>query len=157
MRVSNHRGRGRQRGFVLIGTALCMLFLLGVIGIGFDIGRMYIAHNESQVFTDAAALTAAQQLNGTHSGIGRARAAALAVPMKWNLGTRPFEGVVVEFSTDGKNWESDPVSPSSIMLARVTAPQNNLEIVFFRALGGPSNFLVPAHSIAAVQPLRIIE
>ena len=103
----------------------------GVIGIGFDIGRMYIAHNESQVFTDAAALTAAQQLNGTHSGIGRARAAALAVPMKWNLGTRPFEGVVVEFSTDGKNWESDPVSPSAIMLARVTAPQNNLEIVFF--------------------------
>ena len=66
--------RRRQRGFVLIAMSVTMLLLLAVIGTGFDLGRIYIARNEAQVFTDAAAMTAAAKLDGTAAGLARARA-----------------------------------------------------------------------------------
>lgn len=134
-----------------------MLLLLAIAGLAFDVGRIYIAHNEAQVFTDSAALTAALKLDGTSEGLKRARAAAVAVPMKWNLGSKPFTGVEVEFSSDGKAWEAEPRYPSQATLARVSAPQNDVEIVFLRAVGGPAVFRAPAHSVAAANPARLVE
>jgi len=67
------------------------------------------------------------------------------LPMRWNLGTKAFTGVVVEFSADKQSW------------ARVTAPDNQVEITFLRAVGGPAVFTVPAHSVAAANPVRLIE
>ena len=52
-----------------------MTLLLGLAGLAIDIGRMYVIRAELQAFTDAAALSAALQLNGTDSGLARARAA----------------------------------------------------------------------------------
>src|SRR5277367_2674848 len=98
----------RQRGFVLIAMSVTMLLMLACIGLAFDLGRIYIARNEAQVFTDAAALTAASKLDGTAAGIERARDAVGRVPMRWNLGTKEFTGVIVEFSQDGVKWEKDP-------------------------------------------------
>ncbi len=59
-----------QRGFVLIVTAISMTLLLGLAGLGIDIGRMYVIRAELQSFTDAAALSAAMELNGTDFGAG---------------------------------------------------------------------------------------
>src|ERR1700676_327496 len=95
-----------ERGFVLIAMSVTMLLLLAVIGLAFDFGRIYIARNEAQVFTDAAAMTAAGRLNCTDQGIARAKDAVAHLPMRWNLGTQPFTGVVVEFSADGEHWNS---------------------------------------------------
>src|SRR5580658_8927587 len=95
----------RQRGFVLIAMSATMLLLLAVIGMAFDMGRIYIARNEAQVFADAAAMTAAAKLDGTPSGVARARDAVAHLPMRWNLGTEPFTGVVIEFSPDGRMWD----------------------------------------------------
>jgi uncharacterized membrane protein len=145
--------------------SVTMLLLLAVIGMCFDIGRIYIARNEAQVFTDGAAMTAASKLDGTPAGVARAREAVARLPMRWNLGTQPFTGVVVEFSSDtavsgGTNatdWERDPKNASGLSLARVTAPSNGVDIVFLRAVGGPDSFTVPARSVAAVNPVRLIE
>jgi hypothetical protein len=149
--------KGRQRGFVLIAMSATMLVLLAIVGMAFDMGRVYIARNEAQLFTDAAAMTAAAKLDGTPAGIASARDAVAHSPMRWNLGTQPFTGVVIEFSSDGTLWENDPKDTSGLSLARVTAPANGVDIVFLRAVGGPKSFLVPARSVAGIHPVRLVE
>ena len=134
-----------------------MFLLLAVIGMVFDLGRVYIARNEAQVFTDAASMAAALHLNGTAAGLQQARAAVARLPNTWNLGTQNFENVAVEFSADGEHWESEPKDPSPLRYARVTAPDNQVEIMFLRAVGGPQRFTVPAHSVAAGRPVRLTE
>jgi Flp pilus assembly protein TadG len=153
--------RRRQRGFVLIAMSVTTLLLLAMIGLCFDFGRIYIARNEAQVFTDSAAMTAAAKLDGTPAGVIRAREAVAHSPMRWNLGTEPFTGVVVEFANETVSgetvWERDPKDASALSLARVTAPANGVDIVFLRGIGGPKSFTVPARSVAAVNPVRLIE
>jgi uncharacterized membrane protein len=152
----------RQRGFVLIAMSITMLLLLAVMGMAFDLGRIYIARNEAQVFTDAAAMTAASKLDGTAAGIERARDAVKRLPMRWNLGTQEFTGVIIEFGHPGSQgdpakWERDPKDPAQVTMARVTAPANSVEITFLRAVGGPNAFTVPANSTASSNPVRVTE
>lgn len=164
LRVSNSCGskfrvtaRRGQDGFVLIAMSVCMFFLLAVIGLVFDLGRVYIARNEAQVFTDAASMAAAKELDGTATGVKRAKAAVEGLPNRWNLGSESFHGVVTEFSIDGQHWEAEPKDSSTLRYARVTAPDNNVEILFLRAVGGPVNFTVPAYAVATTNPVRLAE
>lgn len=136
--------------------SVTMLVLLAMVGLAFDMGRIYIARNEAQVFTDAAALAAASRLDGTPQGLERARQAVGRVPIKWNLGTKEFTGVIVEFSNDGSHWDRDPKDAAATM-ARVTAPSNQVEIYFLRAVGGPAMFTVPARAVAASNPVRLTQ
>ena len=138
----------KRRGFVLIAMSVTMLLLLAMMGLAFDVGRIYIARNEAQVFCDAAAMAAASKLDGTQAGLDRAREAALRLPMRWNLGTREFRNVRVEF---------DSKDPAGVTMVRVTAPDNSVEIAFLRAVGGPKSFTVPAHAAAAAHPVRLVE
>jgi len=149
--------RPKQRGFVLIAMSATMLLLLGMIGMAFDVGRIYIAHNEAQVFADSAALTAAARLDGTPAGVSRAREAVAHLPMRWNLGTQPFTGVIIEFSSDGSKWDRDPKDFSQLTQVRVSAPANGVDIVFLRAVGAPKSITVPAASVAATNPVRLIQ
>ncbi len=155
--VQSRKLASGERGFVLIAMSVSMLVLLAVLGLAFDFGRIYIARNEAQVFTDAAAMTAATRLDGTVAGLDRARAAVARLPMRWNLGTQPFTGVLVEFSTDGMQWDANPQDAGGRTMARVTAPANSVDIVFLRAVGGPGAFTVPARSVAAANPVRLTE
>ena len=138
-----------------------MFLLLAVIGLAFDLGRVYIARNEAQVFVDAASLAAAQQMNGTVAGLARAQAAAERLPNRWNLGNEPFTGVQLEFSADQEHWQPMPdVQPkdvAALRFVRVTAPDNHLGVIFLRAVGGPESFTVPARAVAATNPVRLAE
>lgn len=147
--------RKQERGFILIVMSASMFLLLAVIGMAFDLGRVYIARNEAQMFVDAAAMAAAQQLDGTDAGLGRARAAVNRLPNRWNLGANAFEGVQVEFSADSDHWNAQPSDASGLRFARVVAPDNHLEIIFLRAVGGPATFTVPAQAVAATNPVRL--
>ncbi len=152
-----------QRGFVLIVMSACLFLLLAVIGLAFDLGRVYITRNEAQIFVDAASLAAARQMDGTAAGLDRARDAVQRLPNRWNLGTEAFRGVQVEFSPDQEHWqarpEGDPQAKDTATLrfVRVTAPDNHLAIVFLRAVGGPESFTVPARAVAATNPVRLAE
>ena len=55
------RSNARQRGYIMVATALSLPMLLGVCGLAIDIGRMYITKNEAQAFADSASLSAARQ------------------------------------------------------------------------------------------------
>ena len=137
--------------------SVCMFLLLAVVGMAFDMGRVYIARNEAQIFVDAASMAAAKQLDGTAAGLDRARAAVTALPNRWNLGTQDFSGVVTEFSVDGKQWESEPKDLKPLRYARVTAPDNHVTIMFLQAVGGPPSFTVPARAVASTNPVRLTE
>ena len=137
--------------------SVCMFLLLAVVGLAFDMGRVYIARNEAQIFVDAASMSAAKQLDGTAAGLDRARAAVTALPNRWNLGTQDFSGVVTEFSADGRQWETEPKDLKALHYARVTAPNNHVAIMFLRAVGGPPSFTVPARAVASVNPVRLTE
>ncbi len=145
----------------MIGTCLFMLLLLAAMGITFDLGRFLIARNEAQVFTDAAALAAASKLDGTSAGLDRARKAVAQLPNNWSLGIKDFSGVVIDFASPtepGKEpaWQLEPKDPSPITMARATLVSSSTEIVFVRAAGGPGHMFVPARSVAASNPARLI-
>jgi len=135
----------------------CMFLLLAVIGLAFDLGRVYIARNEAQVFVDAASMAAAQQIDGTAAGLDRARAAVKRLPDRWNLGANSFEGVQVEFAPDSEHWSAQPKDADGVHFVRVIAPDNHLEILFLRAVGGPETFTVPAQAVATTNPVRLTE
>src|ERR1043166_10081904 len=65
-----HSNQRPRRGFILVAMSVSMLLLMAVMGLAFDLGRIYIARNEAQVFTDAAAMAAAANLDGTPVGGG---------------------------------------------------------------------------------------
>ena len=138
----------RRRGFVLIAMSITMLLLLAMMGLAFDFGRIYIARNEAQVFTDAAAMMAASKLDGTQAGLDKAREAVEHLPMRWNLGTKEFRNVAVEF---------DSKDPAKVTTVTVTAPDNSVEITFLQAVGGPKSFVVPARASAMANPVRLTE
>lgn len=134
---------------------------MAMIGLAFDFGRVYIVHNEAQVFTDAAAMTAARNLDGTSAGLARAREAVAHLPVRWNFGSSAFTGVVVEFSADGFRWDASPENDSAdvaaLRLARVTAPSNGIDITFLRAVGASESLTVAARAVAASDPVRLVE
>jgi uncharacterized membrane protein len=99
---------------VLVVTCIVLAILLGLAGLGIDIGRMHVIRSELQAFSDAAALNAALKMDGTGQGIERARLAASALAagphaMKWDLGSQPITDIQTSFTqTDVRVVASAP-------------------------------------------------
>ena len=154
-----------RKGFVLIALCASLFLLMAMIGLAFDFGRVYIVHNEAQIFTDAGAMAAAHKLDGTAAGLARAREAVEHLPAKWNFGGSAFSGVTVEFSANGARWDAAPekndTDIATLRMARVTAPANDVDITFLRAVGAPRSLTVAARSVAALggasAPVRLVE
>src|SRR5260370_2947466 len=53
-----------RKGFTLIATGVCITSLLGMLGLALDLGRVYITKNETQSFTDTAAIAAGPKPKG---------------------------------------------------------------------------------------------
>jgi uncharacterized membrane protein len=75
-----HRKRG-ERGFSLILIGVCAVVMVGMLGLAFDTGRMFILKSELQSFVDASALAAVSQMDGTEAGLQGANATATAGPL----------------------------------------------------------------------------
>lgn len=142
-----------QRGFVLIATAISMTLLLGLAGLAIDLGRMYVIRAELQSFTDAAALTAARDLDGSAAGQDRARAGAKrltegAHAMRWDMGTQPITHMIVSFSTDSDGHR----------LVRVAATER-ASVIFLRIFQPGDGALVAASSVASKSgtSVRLVE
>jgi Flp pilus assembly protein TadG len=96
-----HRTAARQDGFALVMTAICIIVLIGMMGLAVDLGRAFIVKNEAQAFTDAAALAAAIQLNGSSKGIANAKlvVSSLASSNKWQFSKNTFSSVLLVYRT----------------------------------------------------------
>ena len=113
-------------------VAICAFLLFGLLGLAFDVGRMFIAKNEAMAYVDAAAVAAARELDGTAQGGARATTAAQATWARWNFGSDTFISPVVEFSVskDGP-WETTPAGGwTNVGHARVTANVTNIPLYF---------------------------
>ena len=120
--TSRSRRPGRQRGFVLVTMALAAVGVFAVVGLAVDVGRMFIAKNETQAFCDSAALAAALALDGTTTGITRAHTAVTASANHWNFGTTSVSNSSATFSTAAAGpWVANPSPATGYRYARVTA------------------------------------
>src|SRR5205814_1866492 len=78
-----------RKGFALIATGVCVISLLGLLGLALDLGRVYIAKNETQSFTDTAAMAAVLKLNRL-SFTAAQNAVLNNTRNQWNMGTTIF-------------------------------------------------------------------
>ncbi|HEY2016147.1 MAG TPA: pilus assembly protein TadG-related protein [Bryobacteraceae bacterium] len=112
---SRRRYRKYRSGFVLVTTAVTIIVLLGLLGLAIDVGHIFVARSELQIFADEAAFAATFELDGTSQGITRAQNVALtgSVPgapiNRWNFGTQTAPAATVKFSTTpGGTYSASP-------------------------------------------------
>jgi uncharacterized membrane protein len=160
--VCPSRRRQAESGFVLIVTSIAMTLLLGVAGLAIDIGRMYVIRAELQSFTDAAALSAAIELNGTDSGLALARTGAGRLAsgphaMRWDMGTQPITNIATSFSADNKTWQEQSKPSADCRFVRVVATEP-APVIFLRIFQPMSSSTVAAASVAAKteQSVRLV-
>jgi uncharacterized membrane protein len=131
-----------DKGFVLIVTCIALIILLALAVLSIDIGRMRVIKSELQAFTDAAALNAALQLDGSDPGLARARIAAVELAsgpnaMKWDMGTQSINAIQASFakgdlSPDPKTWQPKPADAAAdyrFVRVQASAPA---PVIFFR-------------------------
>jgi uncharacterized membrane protein len=134
--------RRSKRGFVLIATCISLIFLMGVAGLGIDIGRMYLIKSELQAFADAAALSAALQVDGSDQGVKGAQQAPAELAtgpnaMMWDMGTKPITDVSTSFAKgetvpDASSWQVEPKSAEDLHFVRVVVTVQ-APVIFLRA------------------------
>src|SRR5262245_36094441 len=118
----NVKRNGRERGYVLVTMAIGASALIGAVGLSVDLGRMFIAKNETQAYCDAAAMAAVLKLNGGATGIATATASVPASTNSWNLNTSAVTNYSVDFATSAAGpWSTNPGSPADFRFARVQA------------------------------------
>jgi Flp pilus assembly protein TadG len=157
-------GKSNRRGFALIATALCITSLLGMLGLAVDLGRVYIAKNETQSFTDTAALAASMALNGANFTAAQDAVAGNTKNL-WNMGTTTFgtagSAVTTEFARalsanafrpDPATWTAAPPTAFGYMFVRVTASAA-VQLYLLPAVGTSNAQLVRAASVAGQVPL----
>ena len=159
MKPVHMRGKNKRRGFVLVMMAVMAVVLIGALGISVDLGRVFVAKHEAQIYTDAAALSAAQRLNGTQAGANSAANVVNASANKWNMSTKGFsasEGShTTTFSTSANGpWVTAgnvPASAPGYQFAKVTASVT-LPLYFINIVVPLSTTPVTSVSVAGQVP-----
>ena len=145
-------------GYMLLTTAMSIVGVVGMAGLAVDVGRMYVARDESQAYVDAVALSAALKLDGTSGGITNAQntATTVAAVDKWNFGKNTFtsDSTTMQFAKalasnpsqpDSSTWASNPSNPSGYAFVRV-AVGVDVPITFMRAINPNATQRVGASS-----------
>jgi Flp pilus assembly protein TadG len=135
--------RRNERGSIVIMTALSMLLLLLMVGLCIDVSRIYVVRAELQNAADAAALTAAAQLNGGDGGIDDAVARANAIVNTQGFGKA---NVSIDSITFAVNLYPDnayvsataaKANPTNIRFVKIVTQSVSTDMLFAsRALGG---------------------
>jgi Flp pilus assembly protein TadG len=125
MKVRQRSHKCATRGFVLVTSAVVAVILLACLGLCVDLGRIYLVKSEAQNYADAAALTAALQMDATPAGLTAAANAVAEMSQKYDLQRTAFAGTVVEFAVTAEGpWSSLAGAPLASRFVRVTANAN---------------------------------
>jgi Flp pilus assembly protein TadG len=153
--------RRNEAGYVLFLMAAVAFALFGACGLAFDVGRMYIVRNELQAFVDAAALSAAIRLDGTSTGITRARdeVTRMASLDKWNMSTQQAAAgeITLEFGlspagTMPTSWSTNPGSPANYSYARVRVSVG-MPVYMIAVVTARTSQTVAARAVAGQLPI----
>ena len=111
--MSISRRKGREGGFSLLMIAVTATVMFGILGLAFDIGRMFIVKNELQAFVDASALASCRLMDGTQTGVQDAHSMALTgpaastAPNDWNFASNAVANVTDTYATSfGGTYDS---------------------------------------------------
>jgi len=141
------RDRSRERGSIMIMTAIFAVLLLLMVGLCLDISRIYLVRAELQNAADAAALAGARSLNGGTLGIDNAVAQATTAVVN-TQGLRAKTNVTiatVEFAVDvdgpylSAADAKDVATVSHIQYVRVTTQSTSTNILFASSVLGASH------------------
>jgi len=97
--------RKNQGGFSLLLIAAGGSVMIGMLGLAFDLGRMFIVKNELQTFVDASAIAACRQLDGSQLGVQTAHNTATAGPLGstrpngWNFDVNAIANITDTYAT----------------------------------------------------------
>src|SRR5437879_2196193 len=97
LRTVDGKRRG-ERGSILIMTAILMLIIFLMLGLCIDVSRIYMVRAELQNAADAAALTAARELNSGTTGIDAAVVRANNIINTQGFGKTGVSVALVEFA-----------------------------------------------------------
>lgn len=144
-----------RRGFVLFAAAASAVAILGMLGLCLDLARLYVAKNELQGYADAAAIAAANRLDGTLAGISAATTEAQTNVNKWYFDTNSVASVTVDFSTTSTGgFLTNPSPALGYAFVRVQA-QGSVPIYFlpiFSGVGTSRNVQTTAVAGQSLQP-----
>ena len=143
----------RERGYVLITMAVAAVALIGALGMAVDVGRAFIAKNETQAFCDEASMAAVLKLDGTSTGISNAKTAVANSTNAWNMDTTKVANPTVDFATSATGpWSANPSPATGYTFARVQATVG-LPFYFAPVVTGSLTQNVYSVSIAAQIPI----
>ena len=136
--------------------------LIAAVGLAVDLGHMFVVHSELQAFSDAAAMAAVRDLDGTQAGIQNAHTLATqgplgaTVPNATNFGTTSVSTATDTYATTfGGTYDSYATATTSstnqYRFVKVAASAN-VPIYFLRILPGiTSPAIVSSSAIAGQQ------
>ncbi|MGW8389907.1 pilus assembly protein TadG-related protein [Pseudoduganella sp. HUAS MS19] len=160
--------RQRERGSVLMLTALVLPLALGVCGLALELSMAFQRQGQLQQVADSAALSAAHKLDGTASGVASAVSAArTAVQGRRvrSVGLVDLNAAVLSFAADAAGPWLDAAAaqgaPGGLRYARADmAGQGEaftvLPVAFGRLLGGSDATTVGARAVAGPNGVRVL-
>jgi Flp pilus assembly protein TadG len=152
IRGSRH-AKGVRRGKIVVLAAFLLMFMMGMVSFGVDVGYMALTKTEIQTSTDAAALAGAGELvNGTAA----AQQAALTYLAANKAGGRTLSSSNANFEFGSWNNSSHvfTVTNNSPNALRLTTSLTQQPLFFGRVLGR-NTFDTGAVSVATYQPREI--
>jgi Flp pilus assembly protein TadG len=173
--TSNRKG---EQGSILAMSALGMLSFLLVVGLGVDISHLYLAKNELQNASDAAALAGASGLNYDLTGITIATNRAVQTMNSYEFNKQGvvfpranvrFARNLADFDAGTDMSEASAASPAvapDIRFVKVTTPQSPVKISFAAMVLGSSLDLsaqaiagmsVPLNEFAGYLPVSVVD
>src|SRR6266403_1028078 len=151
------RRNRRESGYVLVTMAGTALALLAGLGLAVDIGRMFIAKNETQAYCDSAAMAATLRLNGASTGITAATNAVANSTNSWNLDTAAITNYTVDFATSASGpWSTNPGTPVNFRFVRVQATVP-VQLFFLPVIVSKQSQNVSSITIAAQIPQTTVK
>src|SRR4029079_1607841 len=137
MKGQRARLRSGERGSIVVMTAILMLLFMVMLGLAIDVSRIYMVRAELQNAADAAALTAARELNGGTTGIDNAVTRANNIVNTQGFGKVGVTVATVEFAVNlnddpymNAGAAKDATKVKNIRFVRVTTQATTTNILF---------------------------
>lgn len=161
MRTSAHqlpKSSRQQNGAVAIIVGLCIVVLIGMIGLVIDLGHLFITKTELQNSADACALAAARELDGAGDALLRAENAGLTVGRQNKV---EFQSIAVSINpaditfsntlNSGYLTRLGGANPTTSKYAMCTLNRSGIAVWFMQVLGFGGQ-AVGARAVATLAP-----
>jgi Flp pilus assembly protein TadG len=159
----HHLGKptSKQKGLVAILFVAMLPFLLGLIALAFDAGQLFIVKTELQNATDACAISAGVELNGTPAQFNAAEAAGILAGTANRVNMQKIavtmaNNSAVTFATDLNGSYvtagSNPSNPETYRFVRCTASSTVTKLLNIPGMSNTDT--VTAQAIASGVPTQ---